>query len=428
MLNLMLLIGLGLLILKAPEVGLVFCTLIGPLLKGILQPYFAPIDLTGYLFVITTVSVILQTTIARKHLPLPDSKINFSVLIFLTLLWASLLWSPLPERGLEMFLRFALLDISMIYLVYMWAIDLNRIKRLLLLFAGTMLIYGTALFLWLFLFEGLLQVRWRGVFLNTSAIGVGLTLAIGILASFSFIPLIKGGGMKAALGVLIAFSLISLIATGSRGPLIAFTVGALVMFFTFLKKHRSRIIPYAIATLLTGLMAFSVLPRGIISRYLLLFDPSSSSIAVRLSQWRFVLEHFTEWFLHGVGLFGFGPHYWPGKTTFGIFGAHPHNIFLDVFSHVGFFGLLVFVWLIGLLFYKGIRLLRNEERSFYLLSLASLVGLTASLVNALFSSNLISTRPIWFFGGIIISLERNWRQGNEGMHSDLRSTYHHCAA
>lgn len=34
------------------------------------------------------------------------------------------------------------------------------------------------------------------------------------------------------------------------------------------------------------------------------------------------------------------------------------------------------------------------------------------MINAFFSTSLINTRPIWFFGGLILSLGHIWRKDN----------------
>ena len=412
--GLLTLILLAIVIFKLPELGLVLCVLIGPLIKGIVQPYLGPVDITAYLFVVTFSFILVRMAIERKRIPLPNSKINIAVFLFIILLLASLLWTPLPEQGLETFLRFVLLTISMMYITFIWGVNTDRIKRILFIFFGVTILYGLVLNIWLFHMGGLAYIQVRGIFPGAAAIGVALMLAAGILVTFIMREFIETRHHNLLISLLMIIALVQLIATGSRGALLAFSMGAIFLFIYYAKKKKRIIVPSLLAMLSVGISAFIFLPAELVARHFLIVDLASPSIAVRLSLWEFTISNFANWFFGGVGLFGFGAHYWPDAPTtyFQIFGHHPHNIFLDVFAHVGFFGLLVFVWLIGSLLYKGMKLSRSKERTFQLLGLASLVALVVFLVDALFSSNLIVTRPIWFFGGIVLSLERIQSQQN----------------
>ena len=73
---------------------------------------------------------------------------------------------------------------------------------------------------------------------------------------------------------------------------------------------------------------------------------------------------------------------------------------------LGFFALLAFVWLIGSLIYEGVKVSRTRYPPFHLLGLATVVALITFLVAGLFSMSIIGTRPLWFFGGVILSLQR----------------------
>jgi biotin transporter BioY len=86
---------------------------------------------------------------------------------------------------------------------------------------------------------------------------------------------------------------------------------------------------------------------------------------------------------------------------------------LDVFAAAGFFALLVFAWLIGSFIYRGIKASRTGEQSAHLLGLATVVSLIVFLVAGFFSMALIDTRPLWFFGGVVLSLGQWWRTRNE---------------
>jgi len=190
------------------------------------------------------------------------------------------------------------------------------------------------------------------------------------------------------------------VALNSRGPLIAFLLGAIFLSIFLLRKQKKRaiilLLPYTV-------FLFLILPKHYIFRHFLLFNTESTSLGVRIELWKVVLDHFEDWFLQGAGLFGFA-NYIEAKS---IFGAYPHNIFLDIFAHCGIFGLFVFIWLIGYFFYKGFKLSKlQQDRSFQILIISSLAGLFVFIVNSLFSWSLINSRAMWFFGGLILSLVR----------------------
>jgi len=406
--GLLTLILLAVLIFKLPELGLVLCVLIGSLIKGIIQPYFGPIDISAYLFIVTFSSILGRMAIERKKISLPINSINIGVFMFIMLLLASLLWTPLLKQGIETFLRFIFLTISMMYITFIWAINTDRIKRILFIFSGAALLYGLVLTAWLFPLGGLAHVVVRGIFPETPAIAVAAILAAGILITLITKELIVTRYRRLLVSVLSMIALVSLIATGSRGPLLALGVGSIIYFMYYVKRERRVPVLSLLPLVAVGILSFIFFPAQLLVRHFLVFDLAGPGVASRLALWGFAVENFTDWFFGGSGLFGFAAYYWPDVPIayFQIFGHHVHNIFLDVFAHVGFFGLLVFIWLIGSLLCKGMKLTKAKERTFYLLGLASLVALIVFLVNGLFSATLIDTRDIWFFGGIILALQR----------------------
>jgi O-antigen ligase len=207
--------------------------------------------------------------------------------------------------------------------------------------------------------------------------------------------------------------LVELIALNSRGPLIALAAGAVCLFFLYSPREKGRVVLLALPMIAIIACAFVLLPEQFTSRYALVTSTESVSIAERLRMWQFVGAHFSDWFFAGAGIFGFAYYYLPGQAELSIWGAYPHNVFLDVFAAAGFFALLVFAWLIGLLIYRGIKVSRTGETSPHLLGLATVVPLIVFLVASLFSMSIIGTRPLWFFGGLILALERWWRTKDE---------------
>jgi O-antigen ligase len=409
------LVPLALLIFRYPELGLVLCLVVGSLLKSIIQPLLDSVDITVYLFAVTFGSILIRSFMEKKF-PLPDLKINIGVLLLIGFILASLLYTPLPEQGADVFLRFLLLTIPIMYAIFIWCTDINRIKRLLTIFVGIVFAYSTALIIWVFLVQHGVYSDSRAAFAETPVLGVAQLLAAGIIAAFIlFIPrgFVSGRFKRLALYLLIIAGVVELIALNSRGPLIALAAGAVCLLFLYSPREKGRVLLWALPLIAVSVCAFFWLPEQYTSRYSLVTNTESVSIAARLSMWQFVGAHFSDWFFAGAGIFGFVYYYLPGQAELSIWGAYPHNVFLDVFAAAGFFALLVFVWLIGLLIYRGIKVSRTGEPSSHLLGLAGVVPLILFLVAGLFSMSIIGTRPLWFFGGVILALERWWRTRDE---------------
>ena len=400
------LVLLAALIFRIPELGLVLCLVIGSLLKGIVQPLLGPIDVTVYLFAVTYGSIFIRCCMERK-LALPDLRINIGVLLLVALLLGSLLYTPLPRQGTETFLRFILLTVSIMYAAFMWCTNIDRVKRLLFIFIGVVLAYGTAAFIWVFLMGHGLYPGSRAPFAGTPVLGVSQLLAAAIPTAFILRGFASSKHKRLVLNLLMTIAVVELIALNSRGPVIAFLAGGVCLFLLCFPKEKRRLVFLASVALPVVVLVFILLPSQYTGRFLLMTSLESASIGERLNMSQFVLGHFSDWFLAGSGISGFGYHYY-GPAEHPIFGASPHNIFLDIFAHVGFFGLLAFVWLIVSAAHKGTRISRTRDQSFHLLGLASVVPLIVFLVAGLFSMSLITTRPLWFFVGLILSLERPW--------------------
>lgn len=399
-------------ILKAPGIGLVLCVLAGPLFKGFLQPFLGQIDLTVFIFVVTAVSVLVRLVVERQRIMLPKGGFNFLILSFVTLLLASVLYTPLPGYGLEIFLRFAILDLSVLYLVFMWTTDQKRVKRLLSLFAWIGLTYGTIMFIGILLVPGGLvsSHQFRAVLSTTPPISVALILTASILIALTLVitQSIEGRVRRWTLLTLTILSTAELIALNCRGPLIAFIVGltSLLVILSRARKWRHYAGLGIILLIGAGIMAFHILPSQYTARYGLILNLESSSISARVNAWKFVVDHFDDWFLSGAGLFGFAYHY-TGKTEgLSIFGSYPHNLFLDVFSDSGIVGLSLFVTIIGYILLQVWLMIKKGKGSTRALAIASFIGFIALLVNSLFSMSIIDTRLLWFIGGSILALRR----------------------
>jgi len=410
------LVILGGIIFMLPELGLVLCAIGVPLFKAAIQPYLGAVDLTAYLFVVTGVSIILHLIVRKQRITLPKLNFNILILSFTTMLLASILYTPLPRYGLEIFLRFVMVNLSLLYMVVMWVTDEKKARRLFSIFLWITLSYGVLIVLMLFLAPSLLPQS-RAVLAGTSIEATGLNLAVGILVATTFMVtgMIRGKSKRLLLAIFGIFSIAALIATNSRGPLIAFVIGGVSLLFLLGRTRRWRRYAVIGVILTVGLvtLAFALLPSQYTGRYALLFDLKSSSVATRLELWQLVGNHLDDWFFTGAGLFGFA-YYYTGRTAdLSLFGPQPHNLFLDVFADIGIFGLMLFLILVGYLFLQAISWPHRQFTWLRSLLIANSAGFIAIVVESLFSTSLISTRLLWFFGGSILALRRIERKQDE---------------
>jgi len=368
------LVPLAALIFRFPELGLVLCLVVGSLLKGIVQPFLGPFDITVYLFAVTYGSIFIRSCMEKK-LVLPDLRINIGVLLLIALLLASIIYTPLSKQGAEVFLRFVFLTISMLYATCMWCINIKRLKKLLFILIGVVITYSAFAFVWIFLLGQEQPTGTRAPFSETPVLGMAQLLAAVIPIAFILSKFVRTKSKRLLLQVLIIVAIVELIALNSRGPIIAFLAGAVCLFLLYSPGEKKRFALIAIPTIIVIICAFFLLPAEYTNRYALLTDIQSTSIAARLNMLHFVTDHFSDWFFTGAGLFGFGYYYNHIGTLPALWIDSPHNIFLDVFAAIGFFGLLVFSWLIGSFIYRGIKISRILEQPVHLLGLATVMPL-----------------------------------------------------
>jgi len=387
---------LAVLIYRIPELGLMLCVVFSLFLKVIVQPLLGPIDITIYLFTVTYGAIFIRSSM-EKRITAPNFRINLVVILLVSFLLASLLQTPLPKKGIESLLYFVFVTISVMYATFMWCTNINRIRKLLFIFSVSSLAYGAIVFIWVFLLGHGPGYERALLFSQMAAIKIAQLLAAAILAAVVLRSLIHKKHKRLMLNLLLIVAGLELIALNSRAPIIGLFVAGAFLFLLYKRGEKRRFALVCLVLLAAFICAFAMLPQQYTGRYLRMFSLGTDSIVERFDMWRFAVQHFFDWFFIGAGMSGFG--YYHSY-------ADPHNIFLDIFAHAGFFALLAFAWLIGLLIYKGIIISRTRDQSFHILGLAIVVPFIALLVSALFSTSIGESRALWFFGGLILSLDR----------------------
>jgi O-antigen ligase len=422
--------SLGLLIFALPEVGLVLCAVAAPLAKGVVQPYLGPVDLTVFLFLATSAAVFVRLSVQRERIPLPPHSLNLAAVVFAAFLSVGFLRSPLPEYGIQILVRFLLFDLMMLYLVVAWAHTRVRTFRLLALFTWGGLAYGLLLLLNVaFAGRGSAHLmRIYGVFEGTAPLAVALVLGTCLILALAFWLAATVRLTRRAILTVIALVTIQLVATNARGPLVGFAGGAIVWGLLSMRSFGLRRLAAPTSTVLfSGAFALKGLPLLVrnaassetavagaarISEYVwrhsarFALNPDASSVSARVGAWAFVAENFREWFLSGAGLFGFAHEYHGTAEGLTLSGSYPHNLLLDVFSNVGFFGAMVFLALITLPIFHGLQAARRGDLPLSTLTRGAIAAYCCFLVASTFSFGLIETRLLFFLGGTLIALSR----------------------
>jgi O-antigen ligase len=132
-------------------------------------------------------------------------------------------------------------------------------------------------------------------------------------------------------------------------------------------------------------------------RFAGLFDTHSGTTFFRLqlwqSAWRMFLDH--PWF--GVGpdnfLYAYRSRYVLPGAWQELNLSHPHNLFLDLLTRLGFFGFVVGLWLLGAALVSALRLLSPSRRpplpsSRRPLYLGLVAGLIAGLLHGLIDNSI----------------------------------------
>lgn len=140
----------------------------------------------------------------------------------------------------------------------------------------------------------------------------------------------------------------------------------------------------------------------------------------RSGYWREAVHMIKDYPVFGVGLNTYSV---VGRGYKITWGGYPHNCYLQMAVETGILGLLSFLWLLGVLFYKSFRNLRfMKDQSLAILLLGSLIGLGGFLVHSFFDTNFYSVQLgsfMWLVMGLIVAIQKidKSSEGTEGNHN-----------
>jgi len=160
---------------------------------------------------------------------------------------------------------------------------------------------------------------------------------------------------------------IALLLTFARGSYIAIIISFLILIFLFWKYlHDKKII----ILLCLSLLIFIIPVTPIADRFYSTFNLSEGSNAGRLEMWQIASNIGMNSFWSGIGL---GNYSLAIDSEFDYRNpATAHNLYLDIFSEIGFLGLIVWLFLIlGTIWQivKKLKFLNNENQKCILICL-----------------------------------------------------------
>lgn len=212
-------------------------------------------------------------------------------------------------------------------------------------------------------------------------------------------------------------SLLALLLTRSYGGIIAADVSALLFFHLGFPKPFQKYTRFLLALVLAGSVLFGTifLKNSSLQEY---FSPDSrSSFASRVMIWRSSVKMLADSPIFGIGPGNFQDVYlvyqqfFPPYLEWAV--PEPHNVFLAFWLHSGLIGLIAFLGLLWLWFYRLFHALPNGAR----LELAALLAAMSSIL----VHGLIDT-PYWrtnlsflfwmiFFFGLAVSQNPKSKEG-----------------
>lgn len=147
---------------------------------------------------------------------------------------------------------------------------------------------------------------------------------------------------------------VCLILTWSRGAWLGLIFG--IMMFLFMWHRRSLWLLFAGIASLPILQ--SVLPASIVSRFTSIGNLADSSTSYRMYIWRASVEMIKDNALTGIGIGeGAWDRMYPIYSYLGVEAApHSHNLYIQIWLELGFFGILAFVAFIFLLYQAAFTL------------------------------------------------------------------------
>ena len=311
---------------------------------------------------------------------LPKTPLNFWIFIYLTVCAFSIFTSSNPAISSRTFFTKALQDMAFFFTVFESLNEKKKIKNTLNVLFFSSLVLGIDGIYQYFTTQDFLRhrpviftERIYASFATPNAFGCYLATVIPFLISSFFLKL------RPKTSRFIYFSLFvllfaCLLLTVSRGAWLAFLTSVLFMSIW--------IHGLAVFLLLLGMFIIATYvfyPPFLKERLIKFFVFSDTSSIDRKFIWQAGWKMFVAnpWLGVGLGTFMFNFKKFISED-YQYTAAYAHNCYLQMASEMGLIGLLAFLFIPGLFFYHGIKILNSSARNFYwytlLASLAAIIG------------------------------------------------------
>jgi len=221
--------------------------------------------------------------------------------------------------------------------------------------------------------------------------------------------------LKALLLITALLQAVVIFLTGSRGAVLALVVGFIVFVFSYLWLYRRRWLSWGaliagVILLLGSLSVWQLRQLPSIDNYILkrltTFELSDFSFQNRLHTWKIAWKAWPERPVLGYGLenfaIAFQKHYQPFAEKFSnaeTWFDRAHNGFLDYLVMTGWLGLLAYLFLIGIAFWRALVVVFNKAKPFWQrhLSVALIGLLIAYMVFNLSAFDMVPAYIVFFF-------------------------------
>lgn len=373
---------------------------------------FIPTMMCVALMIFTGMTLMLKVLITPEF-KLKYFKTNIWILLFIAIIAITAFTSISLEESKNIAL--VMIAFAMSYFIITNTVESKKqLKFLLYLFvigAGISAVYGIYQYVfgdvysqaWLDaeMFEDI-KMRVYSTFENPNVYGEYLILAIPIAAALFWTE--KGFWKKTILLGITGILTLAMILTFSRGCWLGMLL-ALAILAVIIDR---RFILLGIVMLM--MMPF-VLPETIINRFMSIGDMGDSSTSYRVYIWMGTLAMLSDYWFSGVGL---------GETSFNkiyplysynnIEAPHSHNLYLQIISQFGIFGLIVFMGIVYN-FYKEATISMLKEKN--ILNAGIIAGMTGFFLEGMFDYTWYNYRVIlifWMvlaFGSLMSSFAEN---------------------
>ncbi len=327
-----------------------------------ISPFPFPVDET--LVFAALAALVGMFIVLRAGIYQPALRLLALVMIFLGWAFVTWTWSPSRIIAKQYVMDYLTLDLfSMIAAGFVIAPSRERIVRFFLwaaFFATIISIYGS----WLYINYGFIMFYKDFAYSGRAYLLWSYGAAFGTVVLFS-ITIFSGflSAKQLVSGALLVLCTYFVLVSGSRGALLGFGLGSLLLLLGSgrlwegrrLQVTTSQIIAFFALFLAIGYVAWMVAEGTTtqsIGRFVKLFrqveDDSVILTANRFNYYAFAVEAWLRAPIFGNGLGSFSLLY----RNMELYGAQPHNAFLEILAEYGLVGLALFLLIPGSLFHQ----------------------------------------------------------------------------